>query len=398
YLAYFVGENTLFTILVTSNEIYVLKKEKPEKLATWVESLQSAIREVEPEDFTDASTSLYQILLQPIKHHLQGIEHLQIIRHDILNQIPFEVLLPPMESEFLAFHKMPYLLQQYSISYHYSATLLLKNAQQKTTDSSSNGKASFIGFAPVSFNGKIAPQLALSSRGGKTTILRSNPAGKTALQNLPDTETEVKEIYQLFQNKQLNAKAFLYASASKNNLIKEAPNHQFVLISTHGFVEEEGLSGIYLAEVSGGRSQGTGVAEQELEGKNLYRNTDIQTTSKPQETISNYLLTLAETYHLDLQKTDLVVLSSCGSGVGKLQKGEGMMAMNRGFLYAGAKNIIFTQFDVPDKSSSQLVRQLFAFVLEGEAYAKALQQAKLSLLQDASKSPRDWAGYCLIGA
>ena len=96
--------------------------------------------------------------------------------------------------------------------------------------------------------------------------------------------------------------------------------------------------------------------------------------------------------------TDLVVLSSCSSGIGALQKGEGMMAINRAFLYAGVRNIIFTQFDIPDKSSSELVVSLFEAVLKEEDYVAALRKAKLQLMKNSIKSPKDWAGYALIGS
>ena len=92
-----------------------------------------------------------------------------------------------------------------------------------------------------------------------------------------------------------------------------------------------------------------------------------------------------------------MVLSSCGSGVGALQQGEGMMAINRGFLYAGANNIVFTQFDIPDEASSQLVKRLFEGVLAGKSYPTALREAKLALLEEEDSSPQDWAGFSLIG-
>ena len=73
------------------------------------------------------------------------------------------------------------------------------------------------------------------------------------------------------------------------------------------------------------------------------------------------------------------------------------MAMNRGFLYAGASNIIFTYFDIPDQSSGELVHHLFKNILDGDSYAAALRKAKIALLTQAHKTPEDWAGYALIG-
>ena len=107
-------------------------------------------------------------------------------------------------------------------------------------------------------------------------------------------------------------------------------------------------------------------------------------------------LSMEETYHLDLQ-ADLVVLSSCESGIGKLVQGEGMMAVNRGFLYAGANQVISTLFKVYDKPSSLLTQYLFEAILEGESYTSALRQAKLRLLEEEKVDVKSWCGFVLIG-
>ena len=75
-----------------------------------------------------------------------------------------------------------------------------------------------------------------------------------------------------------------------------------------------------------------------------------------------------------------------------------MIALNRGFLFAGASNVIFTQFDIPDSASSILVEKLFQFILEGDTYSLALKKAKLHFIKDDNYSPQDWTGFALIGS
>ncbi|MFK7907271.1 MAG: CHAT domain-containing protein, partial [Chitinophagales bacterium] len=94
---------------------------------------------------------------------------------------------------------------------------------------------------------------------------------------------------------------------------------------------------------------------------------------------------------------DLVVLSSCESGVGKLQKGEGMMGLHRAFLYAGVQNIVYSLFKVRQDSTRLLVEAMFSHILAGDTYAAALRKAKLSLIEDELMEPVDWAGFALIG-
>lgn len=422
-LSYYVGEKHIYIFEVTADTYDVYRTEKPDDLEDKILDFQDAINLMDVEDYVEVSVDLYGLLLAPIleKNGLPVVipQKMIVLRHDLLDYLPFEALLTTDNVEeipSLSFANLPYLIHYYEISYHYSSALLLNKIRQSQTTATRQN--SFLGFAPVSFNENDIEgvELELESQNGRSKVLRSNRAGEVALQNLPNTETEVKEVYQLFQDKSLAAKAFLYGSASKANLIRESSKHKYLLISTHGFVEdgESGLSGIYLAKKgaeSEVKSQEMEVINEQLDTGNnmpkhsnaildpnveipLPRTQTLKDNSQPENT--NYLLYTSDTYHLDLQ-ADLVVLSSCSSGIGKLQKGEGMMAVNRGFLYAGASNIIFTQFDIPDHSSSLLVKKLFEYILEGDDYSASLRKAKLYLLEKEASSVQDWAGYLLIG-
>ncbi|MEZ4884076.1 MAG: CHAT domain-containing tetratricopeptide repeat protein [Chitinophagales bacterium] len=374
-IEYFVGEKDVYIFCITPDNYQVEKIKKPSVLEEWIVEFQEALNMADLVDFVALGNKLYELLLCPIEKTIEGIERLIFIRDDVLNYLPFEGLLKndskASSTTTSHFADLPYLLRHFEIMYHYSATLLLYHSELNKTATTTT-KASFVGFAPVTFDGSESIELAIESVEGRTTVLRSNKQGEWALKVLPNTENEVKNIYELFELQQLPAKAFLYSAASKKNLIEFASHGKFLLIATHGFIHEQStnLSGIYLANIKDAENN---IAE------------------------NNFLLTISESYQLQLQNTDLVVLSSCSSGVGKLQKGEGMMAMNRSFLYAGAKNIIFTQFDIPDQSSSLLVMKLFELVLKGESYASALRKAKLYLINQVNKQPRDWLAYCLIG-
>ncbi len=391
FIAYFVGEKQLTIFCITSNEYTVQQIERPVELIDNIADFQEAINMAELEDFVEMSTKLYAVLLKPIEKQLEEAERLIIVRDDVLHYLAFEALLTEDMEERLPksrFADLPYLLQQFEVSYHYSATLLLhqSNLPQLTHETS------FIGFAPITFDKTeiVSTELALESTKGRTVVLRSNRAGETALQTLPNTENEVKNVYQLFENQCNSAKVFLYGAASKQNLQEYGVQSKFLLIATHGLVNEqsEHLSGIYLAKVE--------KEAPSLKEKKEMDSIETVDNRKANSLQSDYVLSVAETYHLKMN-TDLLVLSSCSSGIGTLQKGEGMMAINRAFLYAGARNIIFTQFDIPDKSSSELVVSLFEEVLEEKEYASALRKAKLKLIQNPRKSPQDWAGFVLIG-
>ena len=107
---------------------------------------------------------------------------------------------------------------------------------------------------------------------------------------------------------------------------------------------------------------------------------------------TEHILYRADTYNLKLE-ADLVVLSACESGIGELAKGEGMMGINRGFMYSGAKNIIFTLFKIPDETA--LITALFQHILSGENYAMSLHKAKKQLIEK-NGFVNKWAGFVLI--
>jgi CHAT domain-containing protein len=81
-----------------------------------------------------------------------------------------------------------------------------------------------------------------------------------------------------------------------------------------------------------------------------------------------------------------------------LVKGEGMIALNRGFLYSGVRNTIFSLWKVEDKTTSRLMIELYRNILAGKTFAAALKRAKLKLIQNPFTAfPKYWSGFILVG-
>jgi CHAT domain-containing protein len=109
-------------------------------------------------------------------------------------------------------------------------------------------------------------------------------------------------------------------------------------------------------------------------------------------------LRLHEIYNLNLP-AELVVLSACQSGVGKQIKGEGLIALTRGFMYAGAKSVVASLWKVDDAATSALMaefyRQMFANQLKPAA---ALRAAQMEIGKEKRwQSPYYWAGFFIQG-
>jgi len=112
----------------------------------------------------------------------------------------------------------------------------------------------------------------------------------------------------------------------------------------------------------------------------------------------NGFLTTHDVFGLKLP-ADLIVLSSCKSGLGKNFTGEGMVGLTRGFMYAGAARVMVSLWDVNDEATAVLMTHFYAGVLERHLTpATALREAQLALMRETKwKSPYYWAGFVLQG-
>jgi hypothetical protein len=96
----------------------------------------------------------------------------------------------------------------------------------------------------------------------------------------------------------------------------------------------------------------------------------------------------------------LAVLSSCQTGYGKLQKGEGVMSLARGFMYAGCPSIIMTLWQVSDRSGARLMKDFYRSLKNGKDKTSSLRDAKLEFLRKADQlkaHPYFWSTYVIIG-
>ncbi|GGA65878.1 tetratricopeptide repeat domain protein [Flavobacterium palustre] len=109
----------------------------------------------------------------------------------------------------------------------------------------------------------------------------------------------------------------------------------------------------------------------------------------------------SELYHLNLNP-DLVVLSACETGIGKLFKGEGSMSIARGFQFAGAQNLLFSLWKVNDYTTSIFMDSFYQNIKNGQSYLEANANAKRDFLKNsavsnAKKSPYYWSAFVYYG-
>jgi CHAT domain-containing protein len=321
---------------------------------------QSLVQTSRRKEFAQISSELYAQFIQPIEKELVGIKKIIVIGEGITHLLPFEVLQPSPAD--LPFEHMDFWVKQFDISYHYSAALLSNKPPSEPTF-----VREWLAFAPVfDFEqSKNTPLMSSDWSSSRDTSLRAlGPDDQWA--PLPWTEKEVRRIEQLFKAKKQNTTSVLLrAQATESNLRAEsALGARCVHIASHSFADVQ-------------RPKFSGIA---------------CTTSGTDGT-----LFVGEVYSLRVP-ADLVVLSSCESGKGKLLQMEGPLGLNRAFFHAGAQNVLFSLWKVNDRATGDLMVRFYQFMLDGHSYASAPRQAKLKMLADpALATPNLWSSFLLIG-
>lgn len=374
---YFVGDKSIYIATISSNNFYITMVSKPDDYNQSINDFYSSIKKAETNNFISSCNKISDILYSPISQFISKLENLEIIPDDLLYKIPFEVLFTESQSsETKNFSNLNYLINKFNIKYHYSANLLLSSQIDKSMTESNGHSNNFIGFAPIfpkdnSFGYTITNNNSANLLASNDEVLRSVSVDGKNYDELKYSEWEVNSIIDLFNKNNSSSinTAYFYSDAKEDSFKTNVKDYKIIHIASHSFMnaDQPNLSGVIFAQ--------------------------------PQDSVFNNdgILYSGETYNLDLN-ADLVVLSSCESGLGKLFKGEGMIGLTRGFLYSGANNIMFSLWKISDKHTSELMIEFYRQMMNGKKYSDALRLAKLKLISsEITARPRSWAGFLLIG-
>ena len=177
--------------------------------------------------------------------------------------------------------------------------------------------------------------------------------------------------------------------ADEASVIAAMPSHHTLHLATHGFFAGE--------QCRSGLSDGIGFDPMVLSGVVLAH---ANTESGPLEPHDG-ILTAAEVSGLNLEQTELVVLSACETGLGEVRTGQGVLGLRRAFAASGARTLVMSLWAVPDESTATLMAEFYR-AQRRRGPCDALREAQLAMLQRNRAEhndgrPSDWGAFVAAG-
>lgn len=368
-LEYAVNDNRLLIFFISKNEFSVkqyslkeLSKKRGLELKGLVQDFKDAIlAHAGREELELRSSALYELLLEPFEGQINNYENLTIVPDGALAYLPFEALR----------HESRYLIERFKVKYvpSVSSLTLLKESDSLQEKQLLAVAGSEVMNIDTEAGTRVNSYSALPSTLIEVDSIASHFSTVTKLKNEEVTESTLKQ--------HLNRK------------------YKYIHIATHGYIDED---------------------QPNQSGLRLTGNNGIEASSE-----DDGLLKSSEIYRLNLS-SDMVVLSACNTGMGKVVKGEGMLGLQRAFFYAGTSTVVVSLWNVYDRSTASLMNEFYKSILKQDKISRdswwdkmarrigwddsipfgekatAMQTAKLQLINHPLYNhPVYWAPFIVVG-
>jgi len=354
-LDYFVGDSSSCLWVITNSKHDFIKLPGRKLLQEQIETIRFSIldpQQAVSDFFTNAGIKLYDELIRPADSFLSKRSILVIIPDGILNYLPFEVLLAEDKkiNPGASYSGIPFFVKKYPVSYVQSVSVLNTLLSQNSTRATSGivGK-NFLGFGDPVYEDTLSTS--------KVKYPRLEFSGK-----------EIENVASFFSEG--SSDIYLRNKATEENLKRNGALNKFNFIhfATHGLIDENNpdLSSLVLTSEKNSGEDG--------------------------------FLQAAEIFNLKLN-ADLVVLSACQTGLGKLVRGEGMVGLTRAFMYAGTSSVIVSLWGVSDMSTASLMGEFYRNLIKDKLNkTDALRKAQITIMSDEKYAhPFYWAPFILVG-
>lgn len=362
-LQYALGEAHSYLWLVTRDAIASYELPPRAELESLARQFNRQVRSATPTNrIWESAVAISQPLLAPVADQLEG-KRLIIVSDGVLQYVPFAALTQPDRDVYEP------LIQ------HHEMITLPSISTLATLREMTPRKGDFEQVVSILADPVFSTTDERVNQTTQQTLLLNQQVSRAAADaginwsRLPGTLQEAEAILALVPRD----RAQVHLGFEAQRPIVFDPNWgqaQFIHFATHGFVNTETpeLSGIVMSL--------------------------LDENGNPQ----NGFLRLNDVYNLNLV-TELVVLSACETGTGKLERGEGLIGLTRGFMYAGAQRVVASLWQVDDQVTAALMQEFYRQMLTAnQSPAEALQLAQRAIAARPEwSSPYYWAAFTLQG-
>lgn len=347
-LTYAVGDEASYLWVITSASARLVELPGRSQLRYEISRLRTALRApgLGDQRLAQQARQLFETLVAPARAEVEAGREVLVVADDVLNELPFELLLYEDFDPATGWSRAPFVGRERAVFYAPSATVYARlSAEPARTE----GGVFAVGDPDFS-------------------DLRPRSGSEVQLERLPQTRAEIDAL-RAVAGPRLHALVGEEATeaACKRILREERP--ALVHLATHGLVDRAEPSSSCVA-------LGPGTDD----GEDGYLHV-LEILGQP----------------LD---ADLVVLSACDTGRGKLERGEGVVGLTRAFLAGGARSVVASLWPVSDASTARLMERFYRSMLEDRtSAAESLLLARRQLMEDPeSAHPWYWAAFVLVGS
>jgi CHAT domain-containing protein len=348
----FTGNEKYIALLLTQNELKLIELGDAKNINNAIGEFRTKTIDQKPENEAYAAT------WKALDEQLKGITKLYLSLDGAYHQLSINALKDGAGK---------YLVDKYSLQFTGNTKDII-SVKQTESASIKPSNAFLIGNPQYGSNGVVA--------------------------QLPGTEAEVKNITKLLTTYKVKATA-LYGANATEAKVKEINSPSILHIATHGYfladldqLETTKILGVDVSAAKENPLLRSGVLLANCE--NVF-----DENFHPSPNSENGILTAYEAMSLNLDKTDLVVLSACETGLGSVKQGEGVYGLQRAFLIAGAKSIIMSLWSVSDDATMELMTLFYTnYAKSGnkqQAFSDAIKQLKIKY-----KEPFFWSAFVML--
>ncbi len=371
-------------------------------------------------------STIAKLALEPLLPHLKGKSEIVLSPDANLWLVPWSAL--PTDDD-------QYAIEKWNIHYVTSARDLLIKPANNDSNKRTSGlprifanpnydlpvsqipavMASIFGRAtaallvpkPISIsNSPTSP--TTNSNSLPSTRRAANAIGRVPL--LPGTAAEAEAITPNLKTYAGEPK--LYAGQQALEVVfKHLRSPKVLVLSTHGYFLPEQPTNVNNDSQTSSRNAGRNMPTVDAEGQPL-ENPMLrcglllagcnERANLADRSLDDGVLTGMEIVGTDLRGTELVVLSACETGIGKVNNGEGVAGLRQAFQLAGAQAVVATLWQIPDQATAQLMNDFFANLAEGQSKSESLRNAQLKTIKARREKygaahPLFWAAFTLTG-